>query len=204
MSVPLFGKVEWSALDVVSRLVNGGNNEPGKPSFVDIAKTAKKVKAEIDRTTASQPPGSTSPREPRRLPLGIWLAPFIPLEIAITYALLLLAVVALCVRRMQRLIGPISIAGTAISTVALLSVFLFSNAIEQSFAKELTKPAVRDNPFAQLSQAFMENIHVDPGVALYLLLAAMVGLWVLWKWDTLDAAASSSGAMADSTAGLQG
>ena len=187
MSVPLFGRVEWSALDVVSRLVGGGgNNKTGKPSFIDIAKTAKRVKSEIDRTASSQPSTSTSPRELRRLPLGILLAPFIPLEIGMTYALLVVAIVVLRVPRLQRALGYISAAGAVISTIALLSVFLFSNAIEQSLAKELTKPTVRNNPFAQLSQAFMENIHIDPGVALYLLLAAMVGLFALWKWDGLE------------------
>ncbi|MDP9266941.1 MAG: hypothetical protein M3P27_01270 [Acidobacteriota bacterium] len=183
MRVSMFGKVEWSAFDVVSRLVSGGDQQKDKPSFIDIAKAAKRVKTEVDRTSS---PSSTSSNGVPRLPLGIMLAPFIPLEIAITYALLLVAIVVLCVRRMQRALGFISAAGAVTSTVALLSVFLFSNAIQQSLAKELTKPDMRENIFAQLSQAFMESIHVDPGVALYLLVAVMVGLFATWKWDQLD------------------
>jgi len=183
MRFSMFGKVEWSSFDIVSRLVSGGDQQKDKPSFIDIAKAAKRVKTEVDRTSPSTP---TSPQQTRRLPLGIMLAPFIPLEIAITYALLLVAILVLSVRRMHRALGFVSAAGAVISTVALVSVFLFSNAIQQSLAKEVTKPEMRDNVFAQLSQAFMESIHVDPGVALYLLVAVMAGLFAVWKCDWLD------------------
>ena len=184
MSAPMLGKVEWSAFDVVSGLVGGGDQQKDKPSFSDIAKAAKRVKSDVDRTSA--PPSSPSSKPARHLPLGIVLAPFIPLEIAITYALLLVAILVLCVRRMQRILGFVSAAGMVTSTIALLSLFLFSNAIQQSLAKELTKPEMRENVFAQLSQAFMESIHIDPGVALYLLVAVMAGLFAVWKWDGLD------------------
>ncbi|HEV2021621.1 MAG TPA: hypothetical protein VGQ94_03745 [Terriglobales bacterium] len=178
INVPIFGKVQWSALDVVSRL--SGGSKKGKPSFIDVAKGAKRVWSEVHQTASS-----TSPKKIPSGPLGIMLAPFIPLEIAMTYAALLGAIMALCVRPMQRILGFVSAVGAVTSTVALLSVFLFSNAIQQSMDKEMKKPEMGNNPFARLLQAFMQGIRIDPGVALYLLVAVMAGLFAIWKWDSL-------------------
>jgi hypothetical protein len=123
---------------------------------------------------------------PQNTPLGITLAPFIPLEITLAYMLLLCATVVLFVPPIQRIVGAIAVLGTASSAAALISVFLLSDAIQQIFAVEMNSPEMQNNPFAGFGKALMQSIRIEPGLALYLLVAVMLSLVVVYRFSALD------------------
>lgn len=65
-------------------------------------------------------------------------------------------------------------------------MFLFSDAVQQSFAAGMNSPEMRDNPFAAIGQVLAKSVRVEPGVALYLLVIVMVALTLVWKLSWLD------------------
>jgi hypothetical protein len=178
ITAPIIGRIQWSALNVVSQLAEEKQNSP---SLSGVSKA-------ISRQSASDSDrGSAAPRVSHEdVPLGIAIAPFIPFEIYLTYLLLIPAVLAVFMPVFQKLLGPVSVLGLVSSGFALVSVFLFGNAIQQSMATRMNSPEMQNNPFAAIGQALAQSFRVEPGIALYLLVLVMAGLLVVLQCQFLD------------------
>lgn len=190
VSVPIIGRWEWSALNITSQMTTTNPAHERNPSFGDLANN-------LPRIATNENPSSSN----RDVPLGFTLAPLIPVEILVTYLLLVPVLACLLVPRIQNILGSIAVVGTVSSGAALVSMFFFGDALQQKFSAEMNTPAMRDNPFAAIGQAFVKSVRVESGVALYVLVAVMVGLTLVCQFSWLDRLAVVNDAAKHASAG---
>jgi hypothetical protein len=161
IQAPIIGKMAFSPFNIVSRIA--GSSSPNSPSFADVTDATE----EISRNPTSDASLQDSTPKGDPVPLGIKVIPFMPFEVAIGYASLILILLALTLNPLQQNIRIVAVAGLAATAIALISIFLFSDAIQSKMAASFNTPEMRDNPFAALGQALVQSVHVDPGSGIY-------------------------------------
>jgi hypothetical protein len=177
IQAPIVGKMEFSPFNIVSRIASSSSQK--SPSFTDVTAMTK----EVSKSEASSP---SSIQKSNPVPLGIAVIPFMPGEVAIAYLSLILIVFGLTVNPLQQNIRIAAVVGLAASVIALVSIYLFSDAIQSSMAANFNTPEMRDNPFAALGQALVQSVHVDPGSGIYLLVSAMAVMLIVCQFSRLD------------------
>jgi hypothetical protein len=163
LNAPIVGSVKWSAFNIISQFSDSSSTTQS-PSFGDLSKNLNKEVVSKDEA---------------EVPLGIKLAPFIPVEVAFTYLLIVVVATTLFIPHSRKILIVTSVIGSATSGLALISVFLFGDALRQNMMKAMSGPDMQGNPFAGIGQALMQSFRVDPEIALYLLVAIMAALLVL-------------------------
>lgn len=177
VQAPIVGKMEFSPFNIASRIASRSSEK--SPSFTDVTSM-------MNDTSKSEVSSPSSSQKSDPVPLGIKVIPFMPVEVTIAYLALILIAFGLTVNPLQQNIRIAAVGGLAASVSALVSIYLFSDAIQSSLAARFNTPEMRDNPFAALGQALVQSVHVDPGTGIYLLVSTMAVMLIVCQFSNLD------------------
>jgi hypothetical protein len=181
MQVPVLGRMQFSPLNIVSRMFS---DKPGSsPSFSDATKIGRQATKSQD---AAEIPERGDPSGNHNDPIGIKLLPFVPIEIALAYCSLMMILLLAVARPVLSRVRALAVLGLASSIIALISIFLFANAVISSMTESMNSPDMQDNPFSGIGQMLVQSIHIDPGSGIYMLVSAMAIITLVCYFNGLD------------------
>jgi hypothetical protein len=180
MQVPVLGRLQFSPLNIVSRIFS---DKPGSsPSFSDVTKIGERATKSQDATASSE----RGDHSGDKVPIAIRLVPFVPLEIVLTYFSLLMILLLALARPVLSKIRTLAVLGLISSSIALISIFLFADAVISTMTESMNSPDMQDNPFAGIGRMLVQSIHIDPGSGIYMLVIAMAIITLVCYFNGLD------------------
>ena len=180
--VPILGIFEISPNTMLSWLTNTQTDSGHSLSTVE--QMAKNITNAPAPETTKNTPTAQAPKND--LPLGFKLLPFVPLELALAYLVLILIALQAAFRPVQARIRITSAVGTLVTGIAWGSVALFGATIRSRMEQSFNTPDMRDNPFAGLGKALVQSFHVGAGSGIYLLIGAMIAVLLISVFNGID------------------